>query len=84
MMDDKLHQAYRLAEIRGAEASLNAARALGAAVALSGAGPSLIAFAEKKQLKAVEAALLSAFQKEGIRAKARRLRPALRGCLVVP
>ena len=83
MMDDRLHQAYRLAGLRGAKASLDAARGLGAGVAISGAGPSLIAFAEKGQLDAVEAALLSGFEKEGVRASARRLRPDLKGCVAI-
>ena len=80
MMEDRLHQAYRLAKIRGAESSQNSARDLGAAVALSGAGPSLIAFAAPNQLEEVEAALLSSFRKEGIEAQTRRARPNLEGC----
>ncbi len=80
MMEDRLHQAYRLAKIRGAESSQNSARDLGAAVALSGAGPSLIAFAAPNQLEEVEAALLSSFRKEGIEAQIRRARPNLEGC----
>lgn len=46
-MQDRLHQPYRLKLIPGAEAAMQAARQAGAAaVALSGAGPSLIAFCE--------------------------------------
>lgn len=45
-MDDRLHQPYRLPLITGMADAFVAARAAGAAgVALSGAGPSLIAFA---------------------------------------
>ncbi|MGB1253162.1 MAG: homoserine kinase [Candidatus Promineifilaceae bacterium] len=45
-MQDRIHEPYRLPLIVGAEAALAAAEANGAAgVALSGAGPSLIAFA---------------------------------------
>jgi homoserine kinase len=45
-MQDRLHQPYRLPVIPGAEAAMAAAAAAGASgVALSGAGPSLIAFA---------------------------------------
>jgi homoserine kinase len=43
-MTDALHQPYRLPLIPGAQPAMDAARAGGAAVALSGAGPSLIAF----------------------------------------
>lgn len=45
-MRDQLHQPYRLKLLPGAEEALKAARTAGAAVALSGAGPSLIAFVE--------------------------------------
>lgn len=82
MMEDRLHQAYRLKNIRGAEASLNSGRDLGAAVALSGAGPSLIAFAKSDQLDDVESAMLSNFRKAGVEAKARRLRPNQKGCII--
>ena len=45
-MDDRLHQHVRMASIPGAAAALRAGREAGAAaVALSGSGPSLIAFA---------------------------------------
>ena len=49
VMDDRLHQPYRLKLIPGAGAALAAARQAGAkAVALSGAGPSLVAFISAK------------------------------------
>ncbi len=44
VMDDRLHQPYRLPLYPGAAEAIQAARDLGAACALSGAGPSLIAF----------------------------------------
>jgi len=45
VMDDRLHQPYRLPLIPGAAEAMQAARDAGAAaVAISGAGPSLIAF----------------------------------------
>ena len=80
VMEDRLHQSYRLKEIQGAEASLISARELGAAVSISGAGPSLIAFAEENQLEKVKKAMLSAFQKEGVNARARYLHPNQKGC----
>ncbi len=83
IMDDRLHQAYRLDKIKGAKASLNAARNLGAGAAISGAGPSLIAFAEKERLEAVEAALLSGFKQARVIARARRLHPDFEGCLAI-
>jgi homoserine kinase len=49
-MTDKLHQAYRLKLIPGAYSAMEAAEEAGAsAVALSGAGPSLIAFSSKAE-----------------------------------
>lgn len=47
-MDDRLHQPYRLPLIPGMDEAFAAARAAGAAgVAISGAGPSIIAFAAR-------------------------------------
>jgi homoserine kinase len=47
-MSDALHQPYRIPMIPGAQFAMDAARSAGAAaVALSGAGPSLIAFSSK-------------------------------------
>jgi len=49
-MTDKLHQPYRLKLIPGAQPAMEAAKEAGAAaVALSGAGPSLIAFSSKSE-----------------------------------
>ena len=49
VMDDRLHQERRLQGIAGAAAALRAGREAGAgAVALSGSGPSLIAFAPSR------------------------------------
>ncbi len=49
VMDDRLHQERRLRMIPGASAALGAGREAGAgAVALSGSGPSLIAFAPSR------------------------------------
>jgi homoserine kinase len=48
VMEDRLHEPYRLKLIPGAEEAITTARSLGAASALSGAGPSIIAFSHKK------------------------------------
>jgi homoserine kinase len=49
-MNDRLHQPYRLPLIPGAQAAMEAMKAAGASgVALSGAGPSLIAFSTKRE-----------------------------------
>lgn len=60
-MQDRLHQPYRLPLIPGMEAAFAAAYAAGAAgVALSGAGPSLIAFAPAGH-EAIGEAIAAAF-----------------------
>ncbi len=57
-MQDKLHQPYRIPLIPGMAAAFEAAKAAGAkAVALSGAGPSLVAFAPSNHETIAQAAL---------------------------
>ncbi|MEN6481715.1 MAG: homoserine kinase [Anaerolineaceae bacterium] len=68
MMDDRLHQPYRLPLIPGAEQAFRAARSVGStAVALSGAGPSLLAVADNpQQAEDIAAAMQSAFAQAGL------------------
>jgi homoserine kinase len=67
-MIDKLHQPYRLKLIPGAEEAMNAMKAHGAsAVALSGAGPSLIAFSETESNAG--SAAKRAFEQAGLSAR---------------
>ena len=74
-MTDKLHQPYRLKLIPGAGAAMEAAREAGAAaVALSGAGPSLIAFSSKAepgtpQGDVIGESMKRAFQSAGLNAR---------------
>lgn len=61
-MHDRVHQPYRKARIPGYDAVLEAALSAGAAaVALSGAGPSMVAFAPDRH-EAIAAAMQAAFQ----------------------
>lgn len=65
-MQDRLHQPYRLKRIPGAEQAIRAAQNAGAkAVALSGAGPSLIAFSPNNH-EAIAQAMIQAFQQAGL------------------
>ena len=65
-MQDKLHQPYRFALIPGSEQVIKAAYDEGAtAVALSGAGPSLIAFAPQNH-RAISQAMQQAFAHAGL------------------
>ncbi len=69
VMQDRLHQPYRLNLIPGAEAAIRAARESGAAAAvLSGAGPSVIAFGLVDMQSAAEA-MASAFRQAGLSAR---------------
>ena len=70
-MDDKLHQPYRLKLIPGAAEALQAMKDEGAASALSGAGPSLIAFS--KMESNVGSAAKRAFEAAGLSARIFRL-----------
>ena len=65
-MQDRLHQPYRIPLIPGFQEAMAAARAAGAAaVALSGSGPSLIAFAPKR-LEEIRETAVAAFQKHAL------------------
>ncbi len=68
-MNDKLHQPYRIPLIPGAQAAVEAAKRAGAlAVALSGAGPSLIAFSAEPD-RAIGEAMRRAFDAAGLQAR---------------
>jgi homoserine kinase len=74
-MKDSLHQPYRLPLIPGAIAALEAGKKAGAsAVALSGAGPALIAFSSKTEAPygddtGIGAAMKRAFESAGLSAR---------------
>jgi homoserine kinase len=81
-MHDRLHQPYRLPLIPGMAAAFAAARQAGAAgVALSGAGPSLIAFAPSGH-EQIAAAAIDAFHQAGLPARSWLLTPDHQGALV--
>ena len=64
-MTDTLHQPYRLWLIPGAQEAMDAAKEAGAsAAALSGAGPSVIAFSAKRD-PAISEAMIRAFEQAG-------------------
>jgi homoserine kinase len=82
VMDDRLHQPYRLGHIRGGTEAYQAARKLGAA-ALSGAGPSLIAFVPSNIKEAVREAMLGAFEQVGVEARSFVTRPSNLGAHII-
>ncbi|MEJ5240540.1 MAG: homoserine kinase [Anaerolineales bacterium] len=77
-MQDELHQPYRLPSIPGAQEALRAAERLGAAVALSGAGPSLIAFS-LPGMEDVAQPMQQAFAQAGIPSRCFDLRISAHG-----
>lgn len=68
VMDDRIHQSYRMGHIPGCENAWKAAREFGAA-ALSGAGPSIIAFVRPEAKEQARAAMLDAFKHKGVEAR---------------
>ncbi|WP_227766179.1 homoserine kinase [Zhaonella formicivorans] len=82
-MQDRIHQPYRLDLIPGMEEVFDAAIAAGAlGVALSGAGPTLIAFTRGSQ-EAVGKAMQQAFNKHNISCSIKTLRPVRKGAEIV-
>jgi homoserine kinase len=77
-MTDVLHQPYRIPQIPGAQAAMQAMRSQGAAVALSGAGPSLIAFSANRETATGEAAK-RAFEQAGLQARILELKVSSHG-----
>lgn len=84
VMDDRLHQASRLKLIPGGRAAwLAAQRAGAAAVAVSGSGPSLIAFVSlATDANAVAQVMADAFAAEGVAARALGLAASAQGAVV--
>ena len=81
-MTDKLHQPYRIPLIPGAQAAMEAMQQAGAsAVALSGAGPSLIAFSPKRET-AIGKAGQQAFAAAGLQSRVFKLKINRKGAQV--
>ncbi len=69
VMQDRIHQPYRLAKIPGGDLAIQAARKSGAAAAaVSGAGPSIIAFG-LEDLMPVASAMQTVFRDQGLEAR---------------
>lgn len=74
-MDDKIHQPYRASLIPGMKKVFAAAKLAGArGVALSGAGPTLIAFTDKNT-ELIAKVMKDTFNENGIKAKVLTLEP---------
>lgn len=83
VMDDKLHQQYRNVLIPGMEDVFVAAKAEGAfGAVISGAGPTLIAFADGRQ-EEIGLAMQDAFLKHNVKTEIQFLEPALTGAEIL-
>lgn len=83
-LQDRLHQPYRKALIRGYDAVHSAAVAAGAyGMVISGAGPTLLALTNKADSEAVVAAMAAAWIEEGIKAEVRSLCVDTQGAKVI-
>ena len=81
-MDDRLHEPYRRPLIPGFDAAKRAAREAGAAaVALSGAGPSIAAFAPGRHAQIAEA-MKAAFEANGVKCRTLVLAVDRKGTLI--
>jgi homoserine kinase len=84
VMEDALHQPYRLPLIPGAREAIQAARKAGASgVALSGAGPSLIAFSGQPADARIGQAMQREFEQAGLTARIFPLNISQSGASVV-
>lgn len=82
VMDDRIHQPYRLKHIDGGLNAYKLARSFGAA-ALSGAGPSLIVFLRPQLERQAISALNSVFEARGVTVKSMVLKPSNEGVQLV-
>jgi len=83
MMEDKLHQQYRTSLIPGMVDVFEAAKKEGAlSVALSGSGPTIIAFTVDRGEK-IAGAIAAAFRKHGIRCRTMTLFPDNNGAKII-
>jgi len=81
-MNDRLHEPYRRASVPGYDAIREAALAAGAwGVALSGAGPSILAFGPAAP---VAAAMQEAYRQAGVSARVLQVRPSGTGVHLAP
>ena len=78
-MQDQLHQVHRLAHLPGADEALLAANRAGVAAALSGAGPSLIAFIDSHRKEELSNLLKEPFTKRGISTRIYKLKNSQKG-----
>lgn len=81
IMDDRLHQPYRIPLIKGYEPLAQTAMEAGAAaVCISGAGPTILAVCEREKADAVAAEGQKLFESLDLAVEARVVSPDTKGC----
>ena len=78
VMDDKIHQPYRLEQISAGKIAYQTAREFGA-VALSGAGPALICFVKPENAETAMTSIMAAITEQGVQARGLITRPTSQG-----
>ncbi len=81
-MDDRIHQPYRLKHIAGGMSAYKAAKRFGAA-ALSGAGPSIIAFVKPEDTESAMREIMLKFEERGIESRGIATTPSMAGVSVI-
>ncbi len=78
VMEDRIHQPYRLKHISGGMSAYKTAKQFGAA-ALSGAGPSIICFVSPENAEKAKTEIMFRFEERGIQAKGIITTPSKQG-----
>jgi homoserine kinase len=78
VMDDRIHQPYRLKHISGGVSAYKTAKQFGAA-ALSGAGPSIITFVPPENAEQAKAKIESVFEERGVETRGIITSPSSKG-----
>ena len=78
VMEDRIHQPYRLRHISGGTAAYKCARQFGAA-ALSGAGPSIILFTQPETAERARSTISAVYNERGIDTKSFIIHPSIQG-----
>jgi len=81
VMDDRIHQPYRLKHITGGMNAYKVAKTFGAA-ALSGAGPSIITFTQNENADRTRIGIETAFQERGVETKSIITKPSPMGAVI--
>jgi len=83
-MEDKLHQPYRMPLIPGMDKVVRTAKDMGAySIALSGAGPTVIAFCTANNAETVGNAMKDTFKEAGVKCLIKNLNPEIDGVKIL-